>query len=50
VPNNTLSSNPFDQVNSGISNPVDFQNLSPPPPPPNILPPSPPPAIEPARE
>jgi hypothetical protein len=50
VPNNTLSRDPVDPVNSGISNPVDFQNLPPPPPPPNILPPSPPPNIEPARE
>lgn len=50
VPNNNLSNDPVDPVNSGISNPVDFQNLPPPPPPPNILPPSPPPDIEPARE
>ena len=50
VPNNNLSNDPVDPVNSGISNPVDFENLPPPPPPPDIFPPSPPPDIEPARE
>ena len=47
VPNNTLSSDPVDSVNSDS---LDLQNLPPPPPPPNILPPSPPPNIQPARE